>query len=156
VSFAGAAAGESAVDERPAPELASLEGMRVLVVDDDVAVLDATATLLRRLGCSVITADSIEAALAAADPAPDLVLTDYQLRRGETGIALVRRLVARYPGLPAVLVTGDTAPDRLREAAESALPLLHKPVSAEALRALIAAVTQRKAPAFEASGDAAH
>jgi len=86
---------------------------------------------------------------------PDLVLTDYQLRSGETGITLVRRLVARHPGVPAVLITGDTAPDRLREAAESALPLLHKPVSAEALRALIAAMTQRKTPALAASGDAA-
>jgi hypothetical protein len=40
-------------------------------------------------------------------------------------------------GVPAVLITGDTAPDRLREARESGLILLHKPVAEIKLRATV-------------------
>jgi CheY-like chemotaxis protein len=44
------------------------------------------------------------------------------------------------PGLPAVLISGDTAPERLREAHAAGLTLLHKPVSAEQLLAAIEGV----------------
>lgn len=152
IDFAATQPDEPVPSERKAPEPASLAGLRVLVVDDDDAVLEATAALLRRLGCQVVTADGIETAVAVADPAPHLVLTDYRLRNGETGIALVRRLTALYPGLPAVLITADTAPDRLREADESALPLLHKPVNADSLRALIAGLVHQETAAPTASG----
>jgi hypothetical protein len=44
-------------------------------------------------------------------------------------------LRSALPGLPALLISGDTAPERLREAHEAGLPLLHKPVAAEELLA---------------------
>ena len=46
---------------------------------------------------------------------PDLILCDYRLRDNENGISAVKRLQSRYAErVPAVLITGDTAPDRPR------------------------------------------
>jgi DNA-binding NtrC family response regulator len=61
------------------------------------------------------------------------VLADLRLRGEDTGVRTVAALRALRPGLPALLITGDTAPDRLREAECAGLVLLHKPVPAEAL-----------------------
>ena len=58
------------------------------------------------------------------------VISDYRLREGRTGaqaIAAVRALMGA--GLPALLITGDTDPERLREATDSGVILLHKPLS---------------------------
>ena len=60
---------------------------------------------------------------------PDLIICDYRLRDGENGIGVIKRLQSNYnERVPAVLITGDTASDRLQEAQESGLVLLHKPV----------------------------
>ena len=70
---------------------------------------------------------------------PDLILCDYRLRDGENGIGAIKRLQSQYTEerVPAVLITGDTAPDRLQEARESGLILLHKPVAEIKLRATV-------------------
>jgi len=68
---------------------------------------------------------------------PDIVLVDFRLHEGDDGITAVNSLRALMPGLPALLVSGDTAPERLREAHEAGLTLLHKPVLAEQLLAAI-------------------
>lgn len=112
-----------------------LRNVRVLVVDDDEAVRVGTLHLLRDWGCLVDAAESIEDALVlAGQHAPDVVLSDYRLRDQRTGleaIAALRSVLGQ--SLPALLITGDTAPDRLREALSSNLPLLHKPVSPDQL-----------------------
>ena len=105
--------------------------VRVLVLDDDEAVRAGMLHLLHDWGCECDTAGSIEDALELARArAPDLVISDYRLREQHTGIAAITALRALLgEGLPALLVTGDTAPERLREAQASGIPLLHKPVS---------------------------
>jgi signal transduction histidine kinase len=124
----------------PSPALDGLQGLCVLVVDDDKAVREATVAVLQRLGCRALSAGDCEEALeAAARMTPALVLTDYRLGDGETGIDLTHRLRRVCPGLRVLLISGDIAPDRLREAAGSGLTLLHKPLSAEQLREAIAA-----------------
>jgi signal transduction histidine kinase/CheY-like chemotaxis protein len=103
----------------------------VLVIDDDETVRTGMLHLLRDWGCECAAAGSIEEALALARThAPDVVISDYRLREQRTGleaIAALRELLGE--ALPALLITGDTAPDRLREAQSSGTPLLHKPVS---------------------------
>jgi CheY-like chemotaxis protein len=104
---------------------------RVLVIDDDAIVRAGMVELLRNWGCRCMAAESIEEALAAAraEP-PDMVISDYRLRDQRTGteaINAVRGALGR--DVPALLITGDTAPARLREARASGLDLLHKPVS---------------------------
>ena len=60
------------------------------------------------------------------------------MRDGETGVDAIRRIVDSLGRpVPSVLITGDTAPDRLREAQASGYRLLHKPVATEKLRAIL-------------------
>jgi signal transduction histidine kinase len=104
---------------------------RVLVIDDDEIVREGMLHLLRDWGCECEAAESIEEALALVQlNVPDVIISDYRLREQRTGveaITAVRELLGN--SLPALLITGDTAPQRLREAKASGLPLLHKPVS---------------------------
>ena len=69
---------------------------------------------------------------------PDLLLTDYRLAGGETGIAVAERVAARYAYRPPVaIITGDTAQPSLQEIAAHGYPVLHKPVKPARLRALV-------------------
>lgn len=129
----------------PAAETASttvddcLQGASILVVDDDTLVQEAMSVLLAHWGCEVTLAASGDEALPRLTAQiPDAILCDYRLSDGETGIETIRRL-RKVCGrqTPAALVSGDTAPERLREAKQSGLALLHKPVRPAKLRALL-------------------
>ena len=112
---------------------------QVLVVDDEAAIRLGMRTLLEAMGCRAVLADGTEHALAAARGArPDLVLADFRLRGSDNGIATVQALRELYPGLPAILVSGDIAADRLQEAERAGITLLHKPVPLETLKRAIA------------------
>ena len=75
----------------------------------------------------------------AVERLPDLIVSDYRLRGSENGIEVVELLRNEFNvDIPALLVTGDTAPDRLRDAEASGLPILHKPLNPARLRTLIA------------------
>ena len=70
---------------------------------------------------------------------PDLIVSDYRLKAGENGIDVVARLREEFNAqVPALLITGDTGMEQLREAEESGLHVLHKPLNPSRLRALIA------------------
>ena len=131
-----------------APEWPSVRGLRVLVVDDEGAVRDGMRTLLEGLGSEVQVAEgSNEALRLARGGAPDIVLADFRLRGEDDGLLTVRRLRAEHPGLAALIVTGDSAPARLREAHEAGLRLLHKPAGIESLtRAIREEVDRARAP----------
>lgn len=113
----------------------------IVVVEDDLNIRDAMKSLLQGWGYKVtVAASSAEAVRAVADLPwrPDLLIADFRLRGEETGIDAIDRLRGEYNHtIPAMLVTGDTAPDRLAEAKTSGLLLLHKPVSNARLRAAI-------------------
>ncbi len=118
-----------------------LQGRRILVLDDDSAVLEAMDGLLERWGCVVIKAASLEEAqekLKANAPPPELLIVDYRLRgelSGLEAVALLQKNLRRY--VPTLVITGDTAPDHLREAEASGYPLLHKPVQPAKLRSVV-------------------
>jgi signal transduction histidine kinase/CheY-like chemotaxis protein len=116
-------------------------GKLIVVVDDDALVLDGMRGLLQGWGSRVVAADSggqALAALAACDGRPDLVISDYFLANGTTGIEVIDQLrAASGEAVPAFLITGDTTSERMREANASNLPLLHKPVSPMALRSMV-------------------
>lgn len=115
----------------------ALEGTRVLVIDDEPAVRSGMQTLLETWGCRVTACAGLEEAeqrIASQDLRINLIVADLRLRNGENGIETVRRLRARSGDVPALMISGDTAPERLREAEASGLPFLHKPVPADTLR----------------------
>jgi signal transduction histidine kinase len=117
---------------------------RIVVLDDEVGIQDAMQTLLTAWGHAVIVSGSTDDMLARLDGTrPDLVICDYRLRDSENGITAIARLRARFEAeIPAILITGDTAPDRLREASQSGCLLMHKPVPNGKLRAAIANLTR--------------
>jgi signal transduction histidine kinase/CheY-like chemotaxis protein len=113
-------------------------GKRVIVIDDDALVLEGMRGILESWGCQVETAASGDAALAALahdGRRLDLIISDSRLAGGDTGIEAIERLrAAAGAPIPAFVITGDTAPERLREASACGFPLLQKPVSPMALR----------------------
>ena len=120
--------------ESPISLPASIRGLRVLVIDDEEAVREGVRAVLEALGSEVqLACGSDEAEKLVLQAPPDVVLADFRLRAGDDGLAAVRRLRAIQPGLAALLVSGDTAPERLREAHSAGLRLLHKPASVELL-----------------------
>jgi signal transduction histidine kinase/CheY-like chemotaxis protein len=122
-------------ERQPYPARAGLQHVRILVIDDDPSVREGMLYLLQGWGFECDVADSIEQALAQARiQPPDMVISDYRLRNQRTGaeaIAMLRDELEQT--LLALLITGDTAPERLREARASGIPLLHKPVSPDQL-----------------------
>jgi len=132
----------------------------ILAIDDEAAIRTAMAELLRSWGHKVVAAadaDEALAGLAALNAArPDLIICDYRLRGEADGLAVIRRLTAAFgPGVPAILVTGDTAADRIREAQASGYPLLHKPLSHARLRATVTSLLRQSRPALSSGAPAA-
>jgi two-component system, sensor histidine kinase len=118
-----------------------LVGKVILVIDDDAVVLNGMNGVLRSWGCGVLTACSEPEALACLaeqDRPPDLIISDYWLADGANGIQVINRL-RETVGSPiaALLISGDTVPERLQEARAKGYHLLHKPVMPMALRALV-------------------
>jgi len=119
----------------------------VFVIDDERLVQESMADLLPAWGYDVLAAGSGEALLARADPdrPPDLLICDWRLSGGETAPAAIARVRAAYGSrLPVLLITGDTAPDRLRAAHATGLVLLHKPVAPGKLRAALGNLIARR------------
>jgi CheY-like chemotaxis protein/anti-sigma regulatory factor (Ser/Thr protein kinase) len=105
-------AGELPAEVRvPDEPLVASAGQRVLVIDDEAAVAHATSLLLTVEGFEVVVVSSAREALAAAAArAPDVIVSDYHLRGGETGVAVVGAVRnALHSDVPVVFVTGDTA-----------------------------------------------
>jgi signal transduction histidine kinase/CheY-like chemotaxis protein len=116
-------------------------GLRVMVVDDEIGIREGMRTLLEQWGCAVVLAGSEDEAVAAARQSgfiPEVVIADFRLRDGRTGAQAIQRL-ERELGvtMPALIVTGDTAAERLREARTSGYQLVHKPVQPAMLRAFL-------------------
>ncbi|QEL23137.1 response regulator [Bosea sp. F3-2] len=123
--------------QAPAGQLA---GMRLLVIDNEPAILDGMKRLLEGWGCQVRTAPSLEEALphVGGKGEADVLIADYHLDHGNglTAISALRAR-ARTP-MPAILLTADRTP-HVREAANALdVHLLNKPLKPAALRALLA------------------
>ena len=118
-----------------------LAGLCAVVVDDESDIRYGMRVLLDQWGCKAILAGSEEEAvdaLRASACVPDVILADYRLRNERTGIQAVERLRHEFGAdIPALIVTGDTAAERLREAKQSGYELMHKPVYPAALRAFL-------------------
>jgi signal transduction histidine kinase/CheY-like chemotaxis protein len=131
---------DAAVTAIEAPATPDMRGYAVLIIDDEAAVRQATERVLMTWGCRVLTAESADDALEQLrirPMVPDAIIADYRLRQ-ETGVQAITRIrQALGLAVPATLLTGDTAPERLREAKASGLLLLHKPLQPARLRAAL-------------------
>ena len=94
----------------------TVSGIRVLVVDDEPLVSEAVERILRSYGYAVSVAHSAEQALQIlAQQSVHLCLSDLHMP-GKNGQDLVQQVLRRYPEIPAVIMTGDTSVEVLREA----------------------------------------
>ena len=122
----------------PQPGARGYPGLRVLVVDNVPAGLQALQAMLERWGCMVSAVADGDAALAAEVLHPaDLWLLDYHLDAGDTGVALYQRLVDACGPRPAVILSADHGDQVRRAVMEAGLPLLPKPVKALALKSVM-------------------
>jgi CheY-like chemotaxis protein len=83
-----------------------MNGRSVLVVDDNPNMTVLLSDILELLGCTPKTATDGEAALAIMkDDKIDLVITDLRMPRMD-GMALLREIRDRFPGVPVVMISG--------------------------------------------------
>jgi signal transduction histidine kinase len=137
-----------------APLGLTLDDRLFVVVEDEAAVRDGLVVLLQAWGASVLAFDTVEAVQAwagsAAAERPDLLLVDYRLPAGTTGIEALVAVRRRFAGapIPAIVITGSSLSGHEDEAAAHDFHLLIKPVLPNKLRAMIAfKLGMRAAPA---------
>ena len=126
-----------AVVEKTKPScVTDLTGLDVLLIEDNPDARDATKLFLESLGARVIVATTgIEAMplLDASDRHIDLLIVDYRLP-GQNGIEVIGKIQeASGRQIPAIIVTGDTSAQAVRELEFSGHQVLYKPVESEAL-----------------------
>jgi CheY-like chemotaxis protein len=118
-----------------------LTGTLVAFIDDDEQILEAMMQVFEQWGMDMAAGCDVEAVrdeLRELGRAPDLILCDYRLAGGLTGIDAVRLLRKAFgETIPAALITGDTAPETIRAIDASGLALLHKPLKPAKLRAFL-------------------
>ena len=139
-------AGTAAILQRANPELTQiatqgLHGLPLIVIDNDLAVLDAMQSLLVRWGCEVRLArdvDDIAEIMSDDGFVPALILADYHLDHGMSGLQLIDHIRKGFnQSLPAILITADRTQDTMSAAVTAGCEVLHKPIRPAELRALM-------------------
>ena len=128
-----------------APAGITLAGRLIVVVEDEPAVRAGLEVLLKGWGAEIAAFDSVADSARwaeSSDPAvvkPDLLIVDYRLEEGRTGVDAIVALRGRFgAAVPAILVTGSTMTGHDKEAQAHDFHLLIKPVVPNKLRAMIA------------------
>ena len=128
----GAAADEIAVDETTAA------AHLVVVIDDESAIRAGMSMLLERWGYKVVTAASVDdaiACLASCEVRPTLLICDLHLHGDQNGIAAIARIRDEYnTAIPAMLITGDTTARRPGRLKHGGFVLLHAGAERQAAR----------------------
>lgn len=127
-----------------APLGLTLDHKFIVVVEDEPAVRGGLEVLLKGWGATVATFETVEASRAWAQTAPadakapDLLVVDYRLEHGNTGLDAIQALRGRFgPQVPAIMVTGSTMSGLEADAQAHDFHLLVKPVVPNKLRAMI-------------------
>jgi signal transduction histidine kinase/CheY-like chemotaxis protein len=120
--------------------------LTVLVVDDEIEIRQGTKILLQLLGCTVMDAESSEQALRlAVNQPPDIALVDFRLSDTDNGLIAIQKLRTRYPGLPAIIISGVSERSQCAQIEASGITLLPKPVLVESLKmTMISALCARE------------
>ena len=118
------------------------ENKKILIIDDEASIRESLSELLTQWKCQVLAAESATDACNKVEKEqfiPDLIIADYRLRENKTGVEAINSVksLLNQEQLPAIIISGDTAPSRLKEVALSGFKLLHKPVKPAYLRTLI-------------------
>ena len=119
---------------------------RVLLVEDDASVRNAIRMLLNTEGFEVVTAASCAEALRRLEEQPhlDLLVTDYHLGAGATGVEVIAVARQRFgAALPVILLTGDTSTDMQALNHDERWRMASKPLRANQLLTLMSELLER-------------
>ncbi len=118
-----------------------VESRRVLLVEDNPEVADATRELLEQLGCDVAVVGSAQSALFELEKTPfDLVLSDVVVPGAMNGLELARVIRATRPAMPVLLVSGYSS---AAQEAASEFVVLRKPYDIQNLSEALGNAIQR-------------
>jgi CheY-like chemotaxis protein len=118
--------------------LEHLGGLRVLLVEDNSEVAEATRAVLESLGCEVIRSPNADDAWSRLQRRPrdfDLMLSDIVMPGSMNGIELATRARSDYPTLPVVLMSGYS--ESMSDAERLGLEVLPKPTPPDVLAAVL-------------------
>jgi CheY-like chemotaxis protein len=123
----------------PAAKAWSRESLKVALVEDNASVRQSLTMALESLGHAVLPAKSgTELLMALEQLAPDVIISDYRLPKGETGFQVIEAARAVFgQELPAILITGDTDPALIRSMADRGIAVHYKPLRIDELQVSI-------------------
>jgi len=116
--------------------------IKVLCIDNDPEILIGMEALLSNWGCDIICCHSmVEVGQIPNEFFADIILADYHLDSGETGIDLLNSLRSKWGNhLPCIIISADHTEAVKKEAGAFGYKFLRKPVKSAALRALISSL----------------
>lgn len=129
----------------PVPMVGGLQGVKVLCIDNEEAIVEGMKGLLETWGCQVSTAFDVASSVASFKEQPvDFIIADFHLDNNETGIQVFDRLRELTPSLSGVMISADNS-ESVRDAAHSrGYYYLSKPVKPAALRSLIRRLVRKQ------------
>nr|WP_286240991.1 NahK/ErcS family hybrid sensor histidine kinase/response regulator [Neptuniibacter halophilus] len=139
--------GDASKAVKPKPEARGwirskgLNGIRVMVIDNEPKILEGMSALLQGWGCEVTTALSGQRAMELVSDdgfQPEIILADYHLSETHTGTMALRELQPLLEkDVPSIVITADRTDEVKEEISNSGAQLLTKPIRPAALRAMI-------------------
>ncbi len=125
------------------PSNIDVSGLFVLLIEDDNTVREAMRTLLKQWQCELLVGESLAAIEQELDalpyPPPSVLLLDYRLGHGTTGLDAAARLQHRFNApLPVIMITAERDPALLQQLEEASCTVLGKPVAANKLKQALA------------------
>jgi CheY-like chemotaxis protein len=124
-----------------------LKGLNILCLDNETRILAGMQALLEQWGCHVTCAVDLGECLEhwKLDKQPDVVLADYHLDAGETGLDVLKTLSYHWgKDLSAIVISANNTDELRQQAKESGYMFLAKPVQPGALRGMIRNIIRRK------------
>ena len=137
----GGADGDGRSDRTPL-----LDDMIAMVIENDDAVRAGMIALLEDWGTSPLESRDLAGAEALIDDlgtAPDVIIADYLLDDGATGLDAIQRLRELHGPIPAVIVSADRTTELRAATARNDITLLHKPLELHRLQAVLQWVKTR-------------
>jgi len=123
-------------EAKQTPQKYSFSGKTVLVIDDDAKVRNSMQELISSWQCTCIASESAADALSEISRTPvDIMLVDYRLSNNLTGLDAIKEIRQSLgEKIPAIIITGDTAAEKIKQISESDIHLMHKPISVDELK----------------------
>jgi CheY-like chemotaxis protein len=120
----------------------AFDGLRVLCVENDESIRDGMVALLERWVCDARAAADVTGCRGAMKDGfrPDVILLDYHLERGWSGLDVLDALGSTVQDVPVVLVTADRSDELQAEAARRGIRMLRKPLRPAKLRRLLGGI----------------